>query len=112
MKPYLTLFLVWFGSGLGAFAGSVAGNAFGKAGLFAGGLIGGLLASAAAASVAARLGWIPRESRTAAVIGAVVGFAIACGLTVLNLGTPVVALLSPALAGIGVLLGAGFARQP
>jgi hypothetical protein len=111
MKPYLTLFLVWFGSGIGAFAGSVAGGALGKTGLFAGGAIGGLLASAAAASVAARLGWIPRESRAAAVVGAVVGFGIACGLTVLNLRTPVVALLSPALAGAGALLGSGFARR-
>lgn len=111
MRAHRALFLTWFVTGGGAFVGSVAGSAFHGAGLFVGGLIGGAGAVALSATAAVRFGWLPREGRASAIIGGVIGFGVAAGLTALNLRTPIVALVSPALAGAGVLLGSGFARR-
>ena len=112
MRPHRTLFLVWALSGVGAFVGSVIGGALGKNGLFVGGAVGGVVAAWISTILAVRFGWLPREGRTGAIIGAVVGFGLACLVTVFNLHTPIAALLSPALAGAGALLGSGIARRP
>lgn len=111
MRPHRALFLTWFVSGGGALAGSILGNAFGGPGLIIGALAGGVAAAALSVIAATRFDWLPREGRTGAIIGGIVGFGVAAGLTVLNLHTPIVALLSPAFAGAGVLLGAGFSRK-
>lgn len=83
--------------------GSILGNWFHRPGLFVGAFISGAAAVTLSAIGAVRFGWLPREGRAGAIVGGIVGFSVAASITVLNLHTPVVALLSPALAGAGVL---------
>jgi hypothetical protein len=57
-----------------------------------------------------RLQWLSPEDRTGAIVGAVVGFAVAAPIAVANLHTPITPVLTCALAGVGLLVGIGVAR--
>jgi hypothetical protein len=110
MKPFPALFLGWLATGFGAFAGSVLGNAGGPLGLKLGAVAGGFLGVVAAVLIGRKLGWLPRAGSGAAIIGGLLGFAIAVPITLANMDTPVIAVVSCALAGAGILVGAGTGR--
>ena len=111
MRPLLVLTAGWALAGLGAVIGSILGNAAGKPGLFAGAIVGGILGVGAAVAAATRLRWLSTGDRRGALAGGILGFAVAAPIAVANLHTPVTPVLSCALAGVGVLLGAWLARS-
>lgn len=111
LKKALILIATWLLAGFGAVAGSILGNAAGRVGLFLGAIIGGLLATAAAVLLEGKLGWIDRPERRGAMVGALVGFAIAAPIAASNLHTPITPVAVTSLAGIGALVGAGFRRR-
>lgn len=106
-----TLFFTWFVTGGGAFLGSVLLAFFGKAALFAGGMLGGAGAVVMAVFVMVRFGWMQQDVRNAAIVGGLIGFALAAIVAVTNLSGPIIPVLSGSLAGGGVLMGVGFARK-
>ncbi|MDP2957207.1 MAG: DUF4440 domain-containing protein [Longimicrobiales bacterium] len=110
MKPLPVLLTSWALAGLGAVVGSILGNAFGRVGLFAGAVVGGGLAIAGAVTLLARLRWLPPATRSGAIAGGLLGFLIAVPIAVSNLHTPITPIVSCALVGAGVLLGAGVVR--
>ena len=110
MRPLPTLILCWLVTGFGAAAGSVLGNAGGSQGLKAGAIAGGVLGLLAAIGAAGKLGWLPRAERRGALLGGLLGFGAAVPVTLSNMHSPVIAVLSCALVGVGALLGAGIAR--
>lgn len=110
MRPFILLFFSWALAGVGAVAGSILGNAAGKVGLFGGALVGGGIGVVGAVLIATKLQWLPPLERGGALIGGICGFALATPIAVTNLHTPVTPVLSCALVGVGVLLGAGLSR--
>jgi len=110
LRAFPTLLLTWLATGGGAFLGSVVGNAAGPSGLFVGGAIGGAAGLALGVLLASRMGWLPTRERTGALVGGLIGFAIATPIALSNLHTPVTPVLACGLAGIGALFGAGVAR--
>lgn len=109
-KPVLVFLAAWALTGLGAVIGSILGHGAGKAGLFAGAAVGGVLGVGAAVVILAKLQWLSPGDRRGAVVGGIVGFAVAAPIAVSNLQTPVTPVLTCALAGVGLLLGARVAR--
>jgi phosphotransferase system glucose/maltose/N-acetylglucosamine-specific IIC component len=91
--------------GLGGALGSMVGHSFGKAGLWAGGIIGGLLASVLIARIALWRRWIVRSQYWPTILGAAVGFLLACAVAVNTLSSPVGPILSTLLIGVGAVLG-------
>ena len=91
--------------GLGGALGSMVGHSFGKAGLWMGGIIGGLLASMLIARIALWRRWIVRSQYWPTVLGAAIGFLLACAVAVNTLSSPVGPILSTLLIGVGALLG-------
>ena len=91
--------------GLGGALGSIVGNAFGKGGLWAGGILGGLLASMLIARIALWRRWIVRSQFWPTVVGAAVGFLVACAVAVNTLSSPIGPVLSTLLIGAGTVLG-------
>lgn len=110
MKPIPVLLLAWLLAGVGSVAGSILGNALGATGLKVGALLGGGAAIIGAVFLACRVGWLPRSTLTLALVGGLLAYAVAAALAVTHLSTPVVPVLSAALVGVGVLLGAGIAK--
>ncbi len=110
MKPLVLFTVAWGLAGLGAVIGSILGNAAGRPGLIAGAVIGGVVGVGATVAAASRLGWLPIGDRVGALLGGVVGFAVAAPIAVTNLHTPVTPVLICGLAGVGLLLGVGVAR--
>lgn len=110
MRPFPTLLLSWLVTGFGAAVGSILGNAAGPRGLQAGAVAGGVLGLLGAIAAARRFAWLPRAETRGAFLGGLVGFAVAVPITLTNMQTPIVPVLSCGLVGIGVLLGAGVAR--
>ena len=90
--------------------GSVVGHGAGKTGLFAGAVAGGVLGVGAVVVLLAKLQWLSPGDRRGAVVGGVVGFAVAAPIAVSNLQTPITPVLACALAGVGLLLGVRVAR--
>jgi hypothetical protein len=109
-RPLPILLLSWLVTGAGAVLGSILGNAAGKRGLMVGALVGGVLGLLTVVTLAGRLAWLSRSELAGALVGGLLGFAAAAALTLLNMHTPVVPVLSGALVGAGVLIGAGAAR--
>ena len=64
----------------------------------------------AAVAVVAKLKWLSMNDRAGALLGGVVGFAVAAPIAVTNLHTPLTPILICGLAGVGLLLGIGIAR--
>jgi hypothetical protein len=91
--------------GLGGALGSMVGHSFGKAGLWAGGIIGGLLASMLIARIALWRRWIVRSQYWPTMLGATVGFLLACAVAANTLSSPVGPFLSTLLIGVGAVLG-------
>jgi len=110
MKPFPVLLLSWLSTGFGALLGSILGNAAGAVGLKAGAIAGGVVGLLVALSVARRRNWISIGDAPGGMWGGLAGFAVAIVLTLSNMGTPIVPVLSCGLAGVGVLLGAGVTR--
>ena len=110
MRVFPTLLACWLVTGFGAAVGSILGNAAGPLGLKIGAILGGVLCLLLAVTASARLGWLPARERTAAFLGGLAGFAVAVPITLSNMHTPLIPVASCALAGVGALLGAGFAR--
>jgi hypothetical protein len=110
MRAFPTLLLSWLATGFAAALGSILGNAAGARGLQVGAVAGGVLGLLAAVVAARRLAWLPGRETRGAFVGGVIGFAMAVPITLTHMGTPVIPVLSCALAGIGTLLGAGVAR--
>jgi len=110
VKPIPVFVAAWALAGIGAVLGSIMGNAAGKPGLFAGAVIGGLLGVVAAVVGLTKMRWLPSEDRAGALVGGIIGFAVAAPIAAMNLHTPVTPVLICALAGVGVLLGVGVVR--
>jgi hypothetical protein len=110
LRAFPTLLLTWLATGGGAFLGSVLGNSASPTGLYVGGAIGGAAGLALGVLLASRMGWLPLRERGGALLGGLIGFAIATPIALSNLHTPVTPVLACGLAGIGALFGAGVAR--
>ena len=110
MNALPALIATWALTGVGAVLGSILGNPGGKSALFAGAVVGGAVGVWAAVAAVIKLRWLARADRHGALVGGIVGFGIAVPIAVTNLHTPVTPVLACALAGVGLLLGAGFAR--
>lgn len=110
MRVFPTLVLSWLATGIAAAVGSMLGNAAGPRGLQVGAVAGGVVGLLGAVAAAKRLAWLPGEQVRGAFLGGLVGFAIAIPITLANMQTPIVPVMSCGLVGIGVLLGAGVAR--
>jgi hypothetical protein len=110
LKPARVFLSAWILTGIGAVLGSILGNGLGKRGLFVGAIVGGVVGVALSVVVGSRLQWLAREDRAGGLVGGIIGFAIAAPIAVTNLHTPITPVLVCALAGVGVLLGAGIAR--
>lgn len=108
MKPLPVLLLVWALGGLGAVAGSILGNALGTTGLYVGAMVGGVCGVSLATFLATRLGWLPRAALGAATVGGILGLCIAAPIAASNLHTPITPVAVTSLAGVGVLMGAGW----
>lgn len=107
MKPLRALLAGWVFGGLGAGVGSVLGRAFGHTGLFIGAAARGTLAVALVARVLTKIAWLPAASYRGALVGGLLGFAVAIPIAVTNLHTPIIPIASGALVGVGLLFGAG-----
>ena len=110
VKAFPTLILSWLVTGVGAAGGSVLGNAWGPPGLRVGAILGGVIGLLLTVDVAKRLGWLPGAERVGAFLGGLVGFAVAIPITLSNMHTPLIAIASCGLVGVGALFGAGVAR--
>jgi hypothetical protein len=110
MKPLPVLLVSWVLAGLGSVVGSMLGNALGSTGLKIGAVVGGAIAVVGAVALSGHFAWIPRASRALAALGGLVAYGVAAALAVTHLSTPVVPVLSCALVGAGVLLGAGVSK--
>lgn len=110
MKPVPAFLMAWALAGVGAVIGSILGNAAGKSGLVAGALVGGVVGVVAAVAALSKLQWLSPGDRRGAFVGGIVGFVVAAPIAMTHLHTPVVPVLSCALAGVGLLLGVGVAR--
>ena len=108
MKPLPVLLLVWALAGLGAVVGSILGHALGSTGLYVGAMVGGASNVSLATFLATRLGWLPRAVLGAATAGGVLGLCIGAPIAVSHLHTPITPVVVTSLAGVGVLLGAGW----
>src|SRR5882672_7028434 len=91
--------------GFGGALGSIVGHAFGKGGLWAGGILGGLVASMLVAKIALWRHWIGRSQFWPTVIGAAVGFGVACAIAVNTLSSPIGPIMSTLLIGAGAVFG-------
>jgi hypothetical protein len=83
----------------------MAGHSLGKCGLWAGGILGGLIASMLVARIALWRRWIVRSQFWSTVLGAAVGFLLACAVAVNTLSSPIGPILSTLLIGVGAVLG-------
>ena len=102
----IALFLVACAvGGLGGALGSMVGHSLGKGGLWAGGILGGLLASVLIARIALWRRWIVRSRYWPTVLGAAIGFLLACAVAVKTLSSPVGPIMSTLLIGVGAVLG-------
>ena len=110
MRAFPTLIICWLLTGAGALLGSILGNAAGPTGLRLGAILGGALGLLLAVTAGRKLGWVPTGDSTGAVVGGLAGFGVAIPITLSNMHTPVIAVASCALAGVGALFGAGVAR--
>jgi hypothetical protein len=110
VKPILAFFASWALAGMGAVIGSIAGSAAGKPGLFTGALVGGVAGGWVAVAALVKLHWLPPEDRRGALVGGMLGFAVAAPIAATNLQTPVTPVMICGLAGAGLLLGVGVAR--
>jgi hypothetical protein len=110
VKPILTFIASWGLAGLGAIIGSIAGSAAGKPGLFIGALVGGVAGVWVAVAALLKVQWLPPSDRRGALLGGIVGFAVAAPIAATNLRTPVIPVMICGLAGAGLLLGVGMAR--
>ena len=111
MKPLLSFVLGWLATGFGAVVGSILGNSVGKQGLVFGAIAGGALGVLGAVHLARRLSWVPGTGTVGALIGGLIGFAVAIPITLTHMHSPLVPVLSCGLAGLGVLLGTGVSRK-
>ena len=108
----ISLFLiVCFLSGVGTLVGSVLGHSLGGNGLFLGAMVGGSLGVFASTWFAIRLHLIERASYGAVSGSSFVGFILASILTVTNLHTPIIPLVSIALIGLGAIAGNTYIRK-
>jgi len=110
MRTFPTLLLCWLMTGLATVGGSILGNAGGPTGLKAGAVLGGIIGLLIAIGIAKRLAWIPPAEIRGGFVGGLIGFAVAIAITLSNMDTPVAPVMSTGLVGVGVLIGAGFAR--
>ena len=100
----------WALAGLGAVIGSALGSGAGRPGLFGGGVVGGVLGVVTAVLGLTKLQWLLAEDRRGALVGGIVGFAVAAPIAVTNLHTPMAPVLLCGLSSVGLLLGVGVAR--
>jgi hypothetical protein len=102
----IVLFLIVCGlAGVCIFLGSVLGHRLGKVGLFSGAVIGGIVGVAVAVWLTVRLGVLDRANLGVTFLGGVVGFIIAAVIAVNNLHGPFIPMASVALIGLGALIG-------
>lgn len=87
------------------------GNATGGRGLYFGAVVGGVLGVYLAVRLARRFGWIKTPQIRGTLLGGIAGFGVAVPITLTNMSSPVVPVLSCALAGVGALLGAHWAGK-
>lgn len=99
--------VAWVITGLGAALGWIVGGMFGPKGAFLGGTVLGTLAVLLSMRILTARDWIDPDRRKGGSIGALVGFALAAPIAALNLDRPLVPVLVTALAGVGMLVGAG-----
>jgi hypothetical protein len=110
VKPILTFITSWGLAGFGAIIGSILGSAAGKPGLFIGALVGGVAGVWVAVAALIKVQWLPPADRRGALLGGIVGFAVAAPIAATNLRTPIIPVMICGLVGAGLLLGVGMAR--
>src|SRR5258706_2318166 len=108
----ISLFLiVCFLSGVGILSGSVLGHSAGGNGLFIGAMVGGSLGVLASTWLAIRFNLIERSTYGAVAMSGLVGFALASGIAITNLHTPIIPLMSVALVGLGTMVGKSYVSK-
>jgi hypothetical protein len=104
--PNLSLFLIaCFLSGVSTLVGSVVGHGLGTNGLFLGAGVGGILGVLGSTWLAVRLKLIERSNYRVVSISGIAGLTLASVITVLNLHTVLIPLMSVALVGCGAVVG-------
>ncbi len=102
----ILLFLIVCGlAGVCIFLGSVLGHGLGTIGLFSGAIIGGVVGVAVAVWLTARFGLLDRANSRVTFLGGVVGFIVAAVIAVNNLHGPIIPMASVGLIGLGALIG-------
>ena len=111
VKDLLLFILVCGLTGACIFLGSVLGGSVSRTGLFAGATVGGIAGVAAALLLAAHFGLLERARYGAALLGGMIGFAIAAVVAVENLHGPLIPVVSVGLVGVGAIIGKAVGRK-
>jgi hypothetical protein len=88
----------------------MVGHTLPRPGLYVGAILGGVAGVYASVRLAGWLGWLSTSEQGGAIVGGVLAFGVAAIIAVSTIHTPVGPVLSGALVGAGVLLGAGASR--
>jgi hypothetical protein len=104
-KNIFLFLIVCFLSGVSTLVGSVLGHSVAGNGLFTGAIVGGSLGVLVSTWLAVRLNLIDRSTYAAVAISGLAGFVLASIMTVANLHTPIIPLMSVALVGFGAIVG-------
>jgi hypothetical protein len=108
----ISLFLiVCFLSGVGTLIGSVLGHSISRNGLFMGAIVGGSLAVLVSTWLAVGLHLIDRSTYAAVTLSGLAGFVLASLITMANLHTPIIPLISVALVGFGAIVGKSYSSR-
>lgn len=110
MKALATLLVTWLLCGVGAAGGSMLGHALPRPGLYVSAVLGGVAGVYGSVRLAGWLGWLATSEQGGAFLGGLLAFGLAAIIAVSTIHTPVGPVLSGALVGAGVLLGAGASR--
>ncbi len=110
MKQAVLFILVCALAGLVAALGSIVGAVVSHKSLFVGAIAGGLIGAYSAVWVAKFRRLITEPEVKSTAIGGCIGFLAAAAITVNNLHTPIIPILSTGLAGVGSLSGLALYR--
>ncbi|HEY4099355.1 MAG TPA: hypothetical protein VGM20_00605 [Gemmatimonadales bacterium] len=105
MRILRVIALTWLLTDCGALLGWAIGRPVELQ--FLGGVVLGTLAILLAIRVLATRGWLNPDRRRGGSIGGLCGFALAASFAAMNANSPLIPMLVMALAGLGVIAGAG-----
>ncbi|HYF31741.1 MAG TPA: hypothetical protein VD993_11540 [Chitinophagaceae bacterium] len=106
MRKIKLFLLICIITGVLIFSGSVLGNGLIPwKGIFVGAILGGIGGILIATVIAAKVQLISRQSRAYVIGFSLAGFLPAILISLNNLGSPVILVLSTGLVGLGAVLG-------